>query len=218
MDKLELDVNKRAVMGKKVRFLRRQGVTPINLFGHGIQSTALQADTAELEKLSEKAGKSKLIGLKIDGSKKLRHVLLRESQRDPLSGELLHMEFYQVKSKEKATVEVPVVLVGAAPALHSKDNMLLHEFESLTVECLPAKIPASIELDISCLTEPESAIRVKDIKMISGVSILNDPEVVVAKVSSRRAKEVEEEVVAEEIVGAPEEVPAAKGEEETAQE
>ncbi len=216
MDKLELEVDKRDVLGKKVRFLRRQGITPINLFGHGIQSVALQAGTAELEKLLENAGKSKLIGLKIDESKKSRHVLLRELQRDPLSGELLHMDFYQVKSKEKATVEVPVVLVGAPPALRSKDNMLLHEFESLTVECLPAKIPASIELDISCLTESEPAIRVKDIKMGPGVSILNDPELVVAKISSRRVKEVEEEVVAEEAVGAPEEVPAPKEEGETA--
>ena len=216
MDKLELEVDKRDVLGKKVRFLRRQGITPINLFGHGIQSVALQAGTAELEKLLENAGKSKLIGLKIDESKKSRHVLLRELQRDPLSGELLHMDFYQVKSKEKATVEVPVVLVGAAPALRSKDNMLLHEFESLPVECLPAKIPASIALDISCLTEAETAIRGKDIQMGPGVSILNDPELVVAKISSRRVKEVEEEVVAEEAVGAPEEVPAPKEEGETA--
>lgn len=206
MDKLELELTKRDILGKKVRFLRRQGITPTHLFGHGIESMALQGDTAKLEKLLAQAGKAKLIKLKVDKEKTPRPVLLREFQREPTKGELLHVDFYQVKSKEKVTVEVPIVLVGEAPVvLDSKDNTLFQELNTLSVECLPAKIPTNIELDISGLTEPEQMIRVKDIKLGRGITILNDPEVVVVRISLRHVERIEEreEVIAEEAVVTP---------------
>jgi len=205
MDKLELKLTKRDILGKKVRFLRRRGITPTHLFGHGIESMALQADTAKLEKLLAQAGKAKLIKLKLDKEKTSRPVLLREFQRDPIRGELLHVDFYQVKSKEKVTVEVPIVLVGEAPVLESKDNTLFQELDTLTIECLPAKIPTNIELDISTLTEPEQMIRVKDIKLGRGITIVNDPEVVAVRISLRYVEKIEEreEVIVEEAVETP---------------
>jgi len=196
MDKVELALTKRDILGKRVRFLRRQGITPAHLFGHGIESMALQGDTAKIEKLLAQVGKAKLINLKLDKEKKTRLVLLREFQRGPIRGELLHIDFYQVKSKEKITVEVPIVLLGEAPALDTTGNTLMQELDTLTVECLPAKIPAEIGLDTSSLTEPEQMIRVKDIKLGRGITILNDPELAVVKISSRRVERVEEAVEA----------------------
>jgi large subunit ribosomal protein L25 len=99
-----------------------------------------------------------------------------------------------VKSKEKIMVEVPLVLLGEAPALETTGNTLMQELDTLTVECLPAKIPAEIELDISSLTEPEQAIRVKDIELGQGIIVLNDPESAVVKISSRHAEKIEEAV------------------------
>jgi len=195
MDKLELALTNRDILGKRVRFLRRQGITPAHLFGHGIESMALQGDTAKIEKLLAQAGKAKLINLKLDKEKKPRLVLLREFQRGPIRGELLHIDFFQVKSKEKITVEVPIVLLGEAPALDTTGNTLMQELDTLTVECLPAKIPAEIELDISSLTEPEQMIRVKDIKLGRGITILNDPDLAVVKISSWHVEKVEEEMV-----------------------
>jgi len=204
MDKLELELTKRDILGKRVRFLRRQGITPAHLFGHGIESMALQGDTTKLERLLAQAGKVKLINLKLDKEKNARVVLLREFQREPMRGKLLHVDFYQVKSKEKVTVEVPIVLLGEAPALESTNTTLMQELDTLTVECLPAKIPAEIQLDISSLTEREQAIRVKDIKLGRGIAILNDPELVVVKISSRFVEKIEEKVkVAEEAVETP---------------
>jgi large subunit ribosomal protein L25 len=115
---------------------------------------------------------------------------------------------------EEIKFEGPVVLVGEAPALKSKDNMLEHELDTLTIECLPAKIPAGIEVDISSLTETEQAIRVEDIDIDKDITVLNDPELVVVKISSRPVEKIEEEVVevAEEAVEA--RVEAAPGEEE----
>ena len=214
MDKIELTVTNREILGKKVKHLRRQGITPVHLFGHGIESLALQCDTGELERVLGQAGQTRLISLKLDKEKKPRSVVVREFDRDWRKGQLVHVDFYQVKMEEKIKLEVPVVLVGEAPALKSKTYMLEHELGTLTVECLPAKIPTSLEVDISSLTEPEQTIRVKDVILDKDITVLNDPELVVAKISSRPVEKIEEEVVeevAEEAVEAPEE--AAPGEE-----
>ena len=206
MDQIELNVAKREILGKKVRFLRRQGITPVHLFGHGIESQALQCDTARLQQVLAEAGKTKLINFKIDGEKKTRSVIVREVEIELPRRGLVHVDFYQVRKAEEMKVEVPVVLVGEAPALKVRENTLLQELDTLSVECLPANIPASVELDISSLTESEQVLRVKDIELEKGVTVLNDPEVVVAKISALRVEEVVEEVV-EEAVEAPEEAP-----------
>lgn len=207
MDQIELEITKREVLGKKVRFLRRQGITPVHLFGHGIESMALQCDTAKLQQVLTEAGEAKLISLKLDNEKRPRSVLVREVQVDSLKGGLLHVDFYQVKMAEEVKVEVPITLVGEAPALKLRANMLMQELDTLTVECLPAKIPASVELDISSLTEAEQMVRVKDIDLEKGVTVLNDPEQVVVKISSRPVEVVAERKVTEEAVEAPEAAP-----------
>jgi len=214
MDKIELKVTNREILGKKVKHLRRQGITPVHLFGHGIESLALQCDTGELERVLGQAGQTRLISLKLNKEKKPRSDVVSEFDRDSRKGQLVHVDFYQVKMEEKIKLEVPVALVGEAPALKSKTYMLEHELGTLTVECLPAKIPPSLEVDISSLTEPEQTIRVKDVALDKDITVLNDPELVVVKISSRPVEKIEEEVVeevAEEAVEAPEE--AAPGEE-----
>ena len=197
MEQIELQVTSREILGKKVRFLRRQGVIPVHLYGSGIESMALQCDTTELRRALDEAGKTQLISLKIDNEKKPRTVVVHEVHVEPQTGEALHVDFYQVKMTEKVRVEIPVVLVGEAPALKLKENMLVQELNALSVECLPAKIPPSIELDLNSLTESEQAMRVKDIELDREITVLNDPELVMVKVSVRRVEKVEEPVIAE---------------------
>jgi len=203
MDQIELDANNREALGKKVRFLRRQGITPVHLFGHGIESMTLQCDTAKLQQVLAQAGHTRLVNLKLDNEKRPRNVVVREIQTEPRTDELLHVDLYQVKMQEKVKVDVPVVLVGEAPALHLKENMLVQELDTLSVECLPAKIPASIELDLSPLTEPDQALRVKDIELDEEITVLNDPELVAARITLRHVEKVEE-VAVEEVVEAAE--------------
>jgi large subunit ribosomal protein L25 len=215
MDKLELKVANRQILGKKVKHLRRQGITPVHVFGHGIESLALQCDARELERVLGQAGQTRLINLKLAKEKKPRTVVVREFDRDWRKGGLLHVDFYQVKMEEKIRVEVPVVLLGEAPALKSKANMLDHELGTFTVECLPAKIPSSIEVDISSLAELDQAIRVKDIALDKDITVLNSPDLVVAKISLRTVEKVAEKVVEEEVTA---EAEAAEGEAEAAKE
>lgn len=196
MDQIELKVANREVLGKKVSGLRRQGITPVHVFGRGIESLALQCETVKLRRVLAEAGQTRLINLKIDSEKKPRVVMVRGIEREPRSGQSLHVDFYQVQMTERLKVEVPVVLVGEAPALKMKENMMVHELNTVTVECLPAQIPSSLELDISSLIEADQALRVKDIKLDEGVAILNDPEHVVAKISIRHVEKREEPVVA----------------------
>lgn len=211
MDKIELPAISRTIMGKKVRFLRREGITPVNLYGHGIESTALQIETHALRQTLAKAGTSSLIALKVDGEKRPRTVIIRDFQRDPLSGELLHADFYQVKLAEKLKLEVPLVLVGEAPAVRDLDGIMLQNLSSLEVECLPANMPHNVEVDLSGLTQIDQALHVKDISVGDGVTVLTDPEKVVVVVTGRRAEVIEEEVEVEaEVEEKEEEVAEAK--------
>ncbi len=204
MEQIELQTTNREILGNKVRFLRRRGIIPLHLFGHNIESAALQCDVAQLQQVLAQAGKTRLISLKLDKAKKPRNVVVREIQRDTLTGELLHVDFYQVRMEEKIKVEVPIVLIGEAPALKSKENTLLQELSSLTIECLPDQIPANVEVDLSSLTEAEQAIRVNDVVLDEEITILNNPERIMVKISSRpRAEEVEEVVAGEVPEAAP---------------
>jgi large subunit ribosomal protein L25 len=222
MDKIELTVANRQILGKKVKHLRRQGITPVHVFGHGIKSLALQCETGALERVLGQAGHTGLVSLKVDHERRPRSVVVREFERDWRKGQLLHVDFYQVRMGEKIKVDVPIALVGEAPALESKAHMLEHELETLNVECLPAKIPSSIEVDISSLSEPDQTIRVKDVPVDEDITILNDPELVVVKISYRHVEKIEEEVVeaveeaeAVEEGEAPEEGPSGEETEET---
>jgi len=196
MDELTLTAIKREVLGKKNRFLRRQGITPTHLFGHKVESQALQCDTVELKKILAHAGTTRLVSLRIDGEKQPKSVFVREIQRDPLSRQLFHVDFYQVRKGEKMEVDVPIVMVGEAPALKEKGRMLAHGITSLAIECLPEKVPPQIEIDISILEEFDQAIHVKDIVLDPDITIHDDPEQLVVKISEALVKE--EEVVVEE--------------------
>ena len=217
MEQIELKVTNREALGKKVRFLRRQGITPVHLFGPGIESASLQCETTNLKRVLSEAGQTTLINLKVNNEKRPRTVMVREIQTAPLKGELLHVDFYQVQMTEMVKVDVPIVLMGEAPAARSKENTLVQELNNLTVQCLPAKMPNRIEVDLTPLTEPEQALRVKDIKLDEEVTVLNDPEQVLVKISSRPIEKIEEPVVAKvEAVEAPEAAPP--GEEEPKEE
>lgn len=221
MEQIELQTATRKILGKKVKFLRRQGVIPVHLFGHGVESLSLQSEAAQLQRVLAKAGKTKIVSLKLDKDKKPRNVMIRETQRDTLTGELLHVDFYQVRMTEKIQVDIPILLVGEAPALKSKDNMMAQELYNLTIESLPDKIPPSVELDVSSLAEAEQSIHVRDITLAEGITIINDPEHMVVKITSRPIETMEEaaeeEVIGEEAAEAPEEAPPVKGESEETQ-
>jgi large subunit ribosomal protein L25 len=192
---LTLKAAKRDILGKKTRFLRRQGITPTHLFGHDIKSLALQCNTTELQRIIAQGGTTRLIDVNIEEEKRPRSVFIREIQRDEISGKLLHVDFYQIKKTEKITADIPIVLVGEAPADKSKDNMIEHSLTQMGVECLPDKLPPQIEVDLSLLEEAGQAIYVRDIILDPDIAITTDPDQIIVKVSRVKVVVEKEEVV-----------------------
>jgi len=199
LEDLTLQVANRDILGKKTRFLRRQGITPVHLFGHNLDSRALQCDTAQLQQLIAQAGMTKLINLEIENEKQPKSVFIREIQRHPGTGALLHVDFYQVRKREKIKAEVPIVLTGEAPAMKLKGRSLMQTLNSLSIECLPDKIPPQVEVDLSSLEEADQAIHVRDITLGSGITINTDPDQLVVKITEAVAEKVVEEGVTEEV-------------------
>ena len=194
MNDLKLRVSKRNVLGKKTKALRRRGITPVHIFGQSIESQALQCATTELQNIIIHAGRTRPVSLNIEDEKQPRSVFIREIQRNPVNRHLLHVDFYQVREGGKITVDVPIILVGEAPAMKEKGRMLSHSLTSLHIECLPNNIPSQIEIDLSPLESLDDANHVRDIVLDPDIAVHNDPEQLIVKVG---AAFVEEEVVKE---------------------
>ena len=212
MEQIELSAATRDILGKKVRFLRRQGLTPANLYGRNVKSTALQVDTTQLKHTLAKAGKSSLVALKVDSAKRPKMVIIRDIQREPLTGGLLHVDLYQIKMEKRIKIEVSLLFVGEAPAIRDRGGILVQNMNSVEVECLPANMPHNIEVDLSVLTELDQAVHVKDLSVDEGVTILTDPEQSIVQIA-RSKVEVE---IAEELMAAEAEA-EAEAEEEMAE-
>jgi large subunit ribosomal protein L25 len=190
MSAIELRAEPRTVVGKKVRFLRRQGVVPGNVYGHAA-STAIQFHARDGEQTIRRAGRTQLISLAVAGEEPTT-VLVKTWQRHPYKGDLLHVDFYRVAMTETLRMDVPIRVTGDAPAVKLTGGTPFQPLSTLSVECLPADIPEAIEVDIGGLEEVDASIFVRDLVAPSGVTILTDGDELVVKILAPTV-EVEEE-------------------------
>jgi large subunit ribosomal protein L25 len=211
MARKELTVQPREVFGKKVAQLRRSGVLPANIYGHGLESQSVQIATEALELTLKAAAANEVMDLKIAGEASARPVVIHHIQRHPLGKGILHADFYQVSLREKMRADVPIVLIGRSDAVETYNGVLLPGIEALHIEALPLDIPTHLEIDISSLTELDSSLHVRDLEVPSNVTVLTDPDVVVVSVSSPRVS-VEGEEAAEAEAEAEEPTAEAEGE------
>jgi large subunit ribosomal protein L25 len=210
MEQFELRAEKRTIIGRRVKGLRREGVVPAVLYGPKTEPIPIQCGERELQRILARAGGTNLISLKIGRARKPKMALAREVQRDVITNEVYHVDFYQVVMTEKVHAEVNITLTGEPPAVQQKEFMLLQGTDSVEIECLPGDLIHSIEVDLSSL-EIDDAIYVKDLQVPDNITILTDGEELVAKVQHLRVEE-EEEVEEEVLEMAPEEVEViAKG-------
>jgi large subunit ribosomal protein L25 len=210
VDTVKLEAEPRSVVGKKVKLLRRQGLVPANIYGHQRDSMALQLSEKLVTHRISRSSRSTLFSLSLDGGEP-QPVLVKELQRHPTTGRVLHIDFYRVAMTEKLKASVPLRFVGEAPAVKQFDGSMLHNLSSVEVESLPADLPSEIEVDVSGLATLDDAVHVRDIQIGSGVEILTDAEELVAKVLPPVAPEeevVEEEAAEEEAAEAEGEAPA----------
>jgi large subunit ribosomal protein L25 len=200
----QLRAEPRSIVGKKVKTLRRQGLVPANIYGHAA-STAIQVPARDVENTIHRAGRTQLIDLAIGGE--TTTVLVKDWQRHPYKGEILHVDFYRVAMTETLRMDVPLRTTGEAPAVKSANGLPFQSLSSISVECLPGDIPEAIEVDLSGLEEIDAAIYVRDLTAPAGVTILTDGDEMVVKIM---APTVEEEPAAEEAVAEGEAAPAAE--------
>jgi len=184
---MELTVKTRELLGKKVNILRREGFIPAELYGHKIENKHLSISAKEFSKVFKEAGESVIINLLIDKEK--IPVLIQEVVTDPVSDEVMHIDFYQVNMNEVITAPVPLDFIGQSPAIKEKKGILIKAMHEIEVEALPANLPSKIEIDISGIKDLGESIYVKDLKVSAGVKLLVDESTVVATVSEPAKEE-----------------------------
>ena len=187
MDVQNLSLSRRTVTGKKVKRLRKQGILPVHMYGSGIDSQALQAELGELRRVLPRVGTNIPLSVAVDGSDDENICFVREVQRHPVTEDLLHVDFIRVDITQTISAEVPITLIGSAPATQ-QGGTLLQPLTSLLVEALPMNIPASVEADVSGLDDFEKSIVVSDITVADNVTVLTDSDEFVARVTPPRVE------------------------------
>lgn len=190
MEQVPLTADKRTVTGRKVSNLRKEGLIPAHVFGRKIETEHVQVKAADFADVFEKVGETGIIDLSVGG--KNIPVMVKGIQIHPVTDQVLHVDFYQVNLAEKVKVNVPLEIVGEAPAIEKKLGLLLTPITEIEVEALPADIPENIEVDISNLAAVEDELKVKDLKVDrSKVEVLTDEELVVVQIGELVTKEME---------------------------
>lgn len=205
-----LKAKKRTILGKATRGLRNKNLIPAVVYGHGFESQNIEVDRTLFEKIFRQVGQNTIIDLVIDEKTPLK-ILIHDVQYEPLTGEIIHADFYRIKEKEKVTVEVNLKFIGEASVVKEKGGILVHNLTEIKIEALPKDLIHEIEIDISNLKDFHDLIRVKDIKISSAVKILQDPEEVIVNIAMPRK---EEEVTPAPAVEAVAAAPAEAGAEE----
>lgn len=209
MEKVVLSASLRTVTGKQVKSLRRQGQLPAVIYGHGVNPVAITLDAHSTSLILPTISSSHLIEIDVEGQ--MHTVLVRERQRHPVRGELIHLDFHEVSMTETLRLMVGLSFVGEAPAVKTYNAVVVNNFEEIEIEALPGDLPENLHVDISGLKEIGDMIMVKDIQVPSGVTVLSDMDEIVVVVTPP----VSDEEPAEEAgMSEPEVIERGKKEEE----
>jgi len=203
---LTIKVKKREILGKKVKNLRQKGVLPAVLYGPKIKNLSLEVDFKEFENIYKETGESSLVLLEVGGPStgsgqvKKFPVLIHEVKKDPLTGKLIHVDFYQPILTEEVEVTVPIIFEGEAPAVKEFGGTLVREISEIEVKALPQNLPHEIRVNIENLKTLEDEILVKDLKLPEGAKVQREPDEIITvvippeKVEEELEKPVEEKV------------------------
>jgi large subunit ribosomal protein L25 len=171
----------------KTKALRREGLVPMELYGHGKDNRHLVAPVKDVTKLYRTFGETTLIEV-IEGENKVK-VLFTEAQIHPMTHNLVHLDLHAVNLKEKVTAQVPISFVGVSPAVDGLGGTLIESKQEVEVECLPTDLPHELEVDITSLATFDDVLRISDITLPAGVELISEPDEVIASVQEPRSEE-----------------------------
>jgi large subunit ribosomal protein L25 len=208
-----LEAARRDLIGKQVKQLRAKGFIPAVLYGPQFESIPLSVEWTLLRAALLQAGGSHLIQLRVDGQE--HSALVRKVQREPLSGGVLHVDFYRVRMDVAIRTEVPVVLVGDESAIETAGGVINHQITKVEVECLPGDLPEHVVVDVSTLKEVGDHIAASALPQLPGVTYHIEPDqVIVSTTYLTRIEEEEEEAEAPAVEAAEPELVRRRREEE----
>jgi large subunit ribosomal protein L25 len=211
-----LNVEPRTETGSKTKHVRSRGYIPAVVYGQGQEAQAIQFPQSDLMHLLRDGGGSQLIELRGLGQDST-HVVMREVQRHPFKRNILHVDFYEVQMGVAVRTEAAIHYEGESPAIKA-GAVLMHNFERIEIECLPRDIPEAFVVDLALLQSEDDVIRIADLAIPEGVTILNaEPDDIVASVTVPRklaeGEATEEDEFAEEAGASTPEV-ISRGKEE----
>ncbi len=191
-DTMTLEVNPREQTGKNAnRRSRTAGKIPAVVYGGGKESVAIEVDRKTLvDTMKGHAGENPIFLLKL-GDKE-RHAMIRHMQVDPVSRQVIHIDFQRVLMDQKVRVSVPVELVGTPFGVKTEGGMLDFPVREVHVECLPGQIPKHIDVDVTGLHLGQH-VEARDLKLPEGVVLLDEPDRVIASVGHHGKQEEEAE-------------------------
>lgn len=198
--KFKIEAAPREVSGKKAKRLLNEGLIPGIVYGAKIDSQMIQLPDKEFLNVFHQAGSTNLIDLKV--GKKTHRVLIKDIDYAPIGYKVRHVGLFAINLTEEQTLRVPVVLEGDAPAV-KMGGALIHVTDHADVRCLADNIPDRLVVDISHLEDFNSAIRLGDVPIPEGVTLLSDPDTTVVTVAppktaeQQMAEEAQEAAVAE---------------------
>ena len=198
---VQLELQPRELMGKKVGRLRRAGIIPVHLYGPGIESRALQCAARQLIPILAAVGASSPVSVSIEGEQGSHLAFAREIQWDPTRDTVLHVDLLAADVSRAVTAQVNVVFVGEAPGAVRTGGNVSQLLFSIDVSALPLDMPAQAEVELAVMTSDDSVIRAGDIPLPPEVTLLTDPEEMVARIDVPRGAigvEAEEEEATEE--------------------
>ena len=204
---------RRTETGKKNALLRRAGRLPAVVFGHGIESASISIDAHEFDLLRRRSGPNVLIDLSIDGHRP-KAAIVHGVHVHPVTRRPIHVDLFVVKMSEELTVDVPIHGVGESEAVHRKGGTLIHVLDRVRVKARPDHLPQALEADLSVLADFDAVIKVRDLPLPEGVTLLVDPDEDIFRVLQPR---IVEEEVRPAVAAAPAEGEAAPGEGEAAE-
>ena len=197
MSEFVLEVNSRQRTGQSSQLteLRNKKRVPAIVYGFGRDSLSVDADYNTLFNVLKEAGLSNVVTLKLDG-KEIK-TIVKNYQKDPISDNIIHVDFLALDDKRKVATEVPLEFVGVSSAVREHGGKLNIKNEKVRVRCLPNDLPAKITVDLNQVTELGQKIRISDLTTNSGVLILNNPNDPVLDVNLPKKIIVQETAVAE---------------------
>jgi large subunit ribosomal protein L25 len=194
-DQVTLTAERRTALGKRVKQLRHEGWVPGVMYGHGFDSMALQFEERGLTRMLSHVSGSQLVSIEVAGQDKPETALVRDVQRDPIRGDVLHVDFYRVDMAERLTAEIPLVVVGESPVTERHEGILLLGVSAIEVECLPGDLVDEIAVDLSDLVEVGQGVHVRDLAIPAGIDVLTDVDEMVARVVPLAEEEAIEELL-----------------------